>query len=61
MPDAHVFNPKTGDEEIATPESDEWACKRGDVALGAPGLLEQIPILTSSAALPLGVKAEAAR
>ena len=36
----------TGDwkRKVATPEADEWAGKGRDVALGAPFLLEQIPI-----------------
>ena len=44
MPDSHVFDSKTGNEKVATPEADEWAGKGRDVALGAPGLHEQIPI-----------------
>ena len=44
MPDSRVFGPQTGNEKVATPEADEWAGKGRDVALGAPGLLEQIPI-----------------
>ena len=35
---------RAGNEKVATPEADEWAGKGRDVALGAPGLLEQIPI-----------------
>src|SRR6185436_1128989 len=33
-----------GNEKVAAPEADEWACKGRDVALRAPGLLEQIPV-----------------
>jgi hypothetical protein len=44
MPDSHVFDSKTGNEKVATPEADEWAGKGPDVALGAPGLHELIPI-----------------
>ena len=32
----HVFDSKTGNEKVATPEADEWAGKGRDVALGAP-------------------------
>ena len=44
MPDSHVFDSENGNEEVATPEADEWAGKGRDVALGAPGLHELIPI-----------------
>lgn len=44
MPDSHVFDSKTGDEKVAAPEADEWTGNGRDVALGAPGLHEQIPI-----------------
>ena len=44
MPGSNVLHPKTGNEEVATPEADEWASDGRDVALGAPGVHEQIPI-----------------
>ena len=44
MPDSHVFDTKTGDEKVATPEADAWPRNGRDVALGAPFLDEQIPI-----------------
>ena len=44
MPDSHVFDSKAGNEKVATPEADEWAGYGRDVTLGAPFLLEEIPI-----------------
>jgi hypothetical protein len=44
MPDSHVFDSKTGNEKVATPEADEWSGKGRDVALGAPGVDEQAPV-----------------
>jgi hypothetical protein len=44
MPDSYIFDSENGNEEVATPEADERAGKSREVAPGAPGLHEQIPI-----------------
>ena len=44
MPGSNVLHPKARNENVATPESDEWTGNSRDVTLGAPGVHELSPI-----------------